>query len=204
MGTFKMKIAGFTGEIIDCDEGVLKWIPKRDVPSLPLWEGDKVFLRLLMQDAPFFRLRLEYHGEALARAMLNGEESSTAIRGSFRPAHSALQDASQVHVAQITSFSSPRCRRHSSNTACWLRDAEGGSWIISRGKLQPYAFSRRTEIWCLAASASLQARCMSVPPASLRIFRRCIHRLLPSKPRPLFITFDSSTKQMPESANAAA
>ena len=66
--------SGFTGEIIDCDEGVLKWIPKRDVPSLPLWEGDKVFLRLLMQDAPFFRLRLEYHGEALARAMLNGEE----------------------------------------------------------------------------------------------------------------------------------
>ena len=65
---------GFTGEITDCDEGVLEWVKIRDVLSLPLWEGDKVFLRLLQQDAPFFRLRLEYHGEDLHRAVLNGEE----------------------------------------------------------------------------------------------------------------------------------
>ena len=66
--------SGFTGEITDCDEGVLAWIPRAEVLNLPLWEGDRVFLRLLMQGAPFFRLRLEYRGEALARAVLNGEE----------------------------------------------------------------------------------------------------------------------------------
>lgn len=65
---------GFEGEIIDCDEGVLKWVPIDQVPQLPLWEGDKVFLKLLVQGAPFFQLRLEYHGDALVRAVLNGEE----------------------------------------------------------------------------------------------------------------------------------
>ena len=65
---------GFTGEIIDCDEGVLQWVKIADVLTLPLWEGDRVFLKLLQQDAPYFHLRLQYHGEALADAVLNGEE----------------------------------------------------------------------------------------------------------------------------------
>lgn len=65
---------GFTGEIIDCDEGVLQWVKIADVLTLPLWEGDRVFLKLLQQDAPYFHLRLQYHGEALAGAVLNGEE----------------------------------------------------------------------------------------------------------------------------------
>ena len=66
--------SGYTGEITECDEGVLAWIKRDEVLSLPLWEGDRVFLRLLKDDAPFFRLRLEYHGDALARAVLNGED----------------------------------------------------------------------------------------------------------------------------------
>ena len=65
---------GFEGEIIDCDEGVLEWIPIPALMALPQWEGDRIFLNLLQQDAPFFRLRLEYTGEALSRAVLNGEE----------------------------------------------------------------------------------------------------------------------------------
>lgn len=64
----------WTGEIIDCNEGVLEWVDKDKVSSLPLWEGDKVFLGLISRDAPYFHLRLEYHGEALARAVLNGKE----------------------------------------------------------------------------------------------------------------------------------
>ena len=64
----------WTGEMIDCDEGVLEWVDRESIPQLPLWEGDKVFLRLLAQDAPFFRLRLEYRGEALRRAILDGKE----------------------------------------------------------------------------------------------------------------------------------
>ena len=64
----------WTGEITDCNEGVLEWVVKEKVVSLPLWEGDKVFLRLLTQDVPCFRLRLEYHGETLVHAVLNGKE----------------------------------------------------------------------------------------------------------------------------------
>lgn len=65
---------GWTGEITDCDEGVLEWVYKERIPLLPLWEGDRIFLKLLAQDAPYFELRLEYRGEALHRAILNGKE----------------------------------------------------------------------------------------------------------------------------------
>jgi 8-oxo-dGTP diphosphatase len=43
------------------------------VPELPTWEGDRVFLRLIAEDAPFFSLKLEYRGETLAAAILNGK-----------------------------------------------------------------------------------------------------------------------------------
>ena len=65
---------GFTGELIPCDEGTLEWVDIDRVPDLPLWEGDRVFLRLLREGAPYFRLRLEYHGDALLRAILDGRE----------------------------------------------------------------------------------------------------------------------------------
>lgn len=64
----------WVGEMTDCDEGVLQWVDKDQVCDLPLWEGDRVFLRLLTEDAPCFHLRLEYRGDALARAVLNGKE----------------------------------------------------------------------------------------------------------------------------------
>lgn len=67
----------WTGEIGDCNEGVLEWVDRERIPSLPLWEGDMVFMRLIARDAPFFRLRLQYRGEALERAVLNGEEIET-------------------------------------------------------------------------------------------------------------------------------
>lgn len=58
--------SGFIGEVaVDCDEGELKWIPKDEVMNLALWEGDKIFLKLLLEDAPFFSLKLVYHGEEL-------------------------------------------------------------------------------------------------------------------------------------------
>lgn len=65
---------GFEGEVIDCDEGVLEWIDIDHLMSLPQWAGDRIFLNLLRQDAPFFRLRLEYIGETLVRAVLDGKE----------------------------------------------------------------------------------------------------------------------------------
>lgn len=65
---------GFTGTLRDCDEGELAWVPIRDVPQLPTWEGDRYFLRLLAQDAPFFSLKLVYDAEDnLTAAICNGE-----------------------------------------------------------------------------------------------------------------------------------
>ena len=63
----------FTGRIKECDEGVLEWIEKEKLYSLPLWEGDKIFLRLLEEKVPFFSLKLCYEGDTLQSAVLNGE-----------------------------------------------------------------------------------------------------------------------------------
>lgn len=62
----------FTGTLIDCDEGVLEWVDKKKLFSLPIWEGDKIFLELIDKQAPFFSLKLEYIGDRLIRAVLNG------------------------------------------------------------------------------------------------------------------------------------
>ncbi len=64
---------GFTGEIGECDEGVLEWIKKSDFAALPQWEGDRIFLRLLEEGAPFFSLKLRYTGEKLTAAALDGK-----------------------------------------------------------------------------------------------------------------------------------
>ena len=63
----------WTGELKACDEGELEWIDKRALLSLRLWEGDKLFLRLLDSGEPFFSLKLRYEGERLACAALNGK-----------------------------------------------------------------------------------------------------------------------------------
>ena len=63
----------FSGELRDCDEGVLEWVDKRRLLTLPIWEGDRIFLRLLDSDVPFFSLKLCYTGDRLTRAVLNGE-----------------------------------------------------------------------------------------------------------------------------------
>lgn len=63
----------WSGEEIVCDEGDLEWIDKQRLFDLTLWEGDKIFLRLLMDsDQPFFSLKLVYHGDDLVAAKLDG------------------------------------------------------------------------------------------------------------------------------------
>ena len=65
---------GFEGEIKNCDEGELEWIDRKKLYDLTLWEGDKIFLRLLENDdEPFFLLKLGYDGDELVSAVLNGE-----------------------------------------------------------------------------------------------------------------------------------
>ena len=62
----------FFGEIKDCDEGTLEWVKIKEIYNLPIWEGDKIFLRLIEENAPFFSLKLEYKGDTLVSAILNG------------------------------------------------------------------------------------------------------------------------------------
>ena len=63
----------WTGEQKICDEGDLEWIDKSQLMELTVWEGDRIFLRLLEENAPFFKLTLKYRGDHLAEAILNGE-----------------------------------------------------------------------------------------------------------------------------------
>ena len=70
---FLYTAAEFSGEPGECDEGVLEWVPKERVTALPIWEGDRIFLRLLAEDAPCFSLKLVYEGDTLTEAVLNGE-----------------------------------------------------------------------------------------------------------------------------------
>lgn len=65
---------GYEGELIECDEGKLEWVKKEKIGELNLWEGDRIFLRLLQEEHPFFSLKLEYQGDQLQRAVLDGEE----------------------------------------------------------------------------------------------------------------------------------
>jgi 8-oxo-dGTP diphosphatase len=64
----------FSGNIGHCDEGELKWVDKYKVAELALWEGDRIFLRLLLEGSPFFSLKLVYRSEKLLSAVLNGKE----------------------------------------------------------------------------------------------------------------------------------
>lgn len=65
---------GYEGEMIDCNEGVLEWIDRDMLYELPMWEGDKLFLGLIRTDASFFDLVLQYKGDKLASASVNGEK----------------------------------------------------------------------------------------------------------------------------------
>lgn len=59
---------GFEGGITECNEGELEWVDKKVVPTLPTWEGDAIFLRLLLGDEErFFTLKLVYEGSSLAK-----------------------------------------------------------------------------------------------------------------------------------------
>lgn len=64
----------WSGQQIVCDEGDLEWIDKQRLFDLTLWEGDKIFLRLLMdENQPFFSLKLDYKGDDLVAAKLDGK-----------------------------------------------------------------------------------------------------------------------------------
>ena len=60
----------YEGEIQTCDEGELVWVPKADILKLNIWEGDKVFFRLLEESKDFFSLKLTYRGDTLVETVV--------------------------------------------------------------------------------------------------------------------------------------
>ena len=66
--------SSFCGELRECDEGVLEWLPKDQLLNIPRWEGDDLFLKLIWEDAPFFSLKVCYEGDRLVSAVLNGSK----------------------------------------------------------------------------------------------------------------------------------
>lgn len=60
------------GTPITCEEGELEWIEKKKINSLNIWEGDKVFFRLLEERKDFFSLKLVYKKGKLVHIMLDG------------------------------------------------------------------------------------------------------------------------------------
>ncbi len=65
---------GWTGTMReDCPEGNLEWVRKDQIHTLDLWEGDKVFFRLLTEEVPFFSLKLYYESDELKECVLNGK-----------------------------------------------------------------------------------------------------------------------------------
>ena len=64
---------GFTGELREVKEGELRWIPKEEIEGLSLWEGDRLFLPLLMrEDTPFFSMKLVYSDGKLVHVRVDG------------------------------------------------------------------------------------------------------------------------------------
>lgn len=71
---FLYTASGFMGTLHSCDEGDLEWVPKALVEQLPIWEGDRIFFRLLRERQDFFSLKLRYEGDTLVEAVLDGKE----------------------------------------------------------------------------------------------------------------------------------
>ncbi len=63
----------FSGELTECEEGNLEWVEKTDVYRLPIWEGDKIFFKMIEENHPFFSLKLKYENDMLVEKSLNGK-----------------------------------------------------------------------------------------------------------------------------------
>lgn len=59
---FVFVIDKFEGELIDSPEGILKWIPDKDLLNINLWDGDKIFIPWL-DGSKFFSAKFNYEGK---------------------------------------------------------------------------------------------------------------------------------------------
>ena len=68
------------GELIDCDEGELVWLDKKELLEKNLWEGDRIFLKALDERSEFFMMKFRYEGERLAEVVDSRGLSSFRLR----------------------------------------------------------------------------------------------------------------------------
>lgn len=61
----------FDGELIECNEGDLEWVDIDRIPSLNLWEGDKIFLKKIQEEEGFFTAKFVYDGDKLLNYKIN-------------------------------------------------------------------------------------------------------------------------------------
>lgn len=59
--TYVFKVTEFEGELIDCDEGTLEWVPYDQVLTKPTWEGDYELFKWIIEDRPFFSAKFTYN-----------------------------------------------------------------------------------------------------------------------------------------------
>lgn len=84
---------GFTGDPIECNEGTLEWVEIDKIEELDLWEGDKIFFRLLKENRPFFSLKLSYDENGiLLDAVLDGDRIAVTGSGNTPEAESRTVD----------------------------------------------------------------------------------------------------------------
>lgn len=72
--------SAYEGTLLPCDEGELVWVKKDEVERLPIWEGDRIFLRLLRERSQFFSLKLSYLGDRLTEAVLDGARMTLPVQ----------------------------------------------------------------------------------------------------------------------------
>lgn len=60
----------FSGELSECDEGKLKWVDKKDIFKLNIWDGDRIFLKKLIEEENFFTLKVVYDGDTLVESVI--------------------------------------------------------------------------------------------------------------------------------------
>ncbi len=113
---------GFEGALTECKEGALEWVKKEDIMSLNLWEGDKIFFQLLMEDAPFFSLKLSYDGNRLTEAALNGE--------SLELLELRREDGSKTGIVRERSFVHRAGDLHGTSHVWIVRPSEVGSFEL--------------------------------------------------------------------------
>lgn len=82
----------FSGEMKECDEGELEWVPEEEVLHRNLWEGDRIFLELLQTNSPFFLLSLYYDNDRLLRHELEVKDRQYTSVEVFVP---------ETHVSEI-------------------------------------------------------------------------------------------------------